>query len=506
MTPGASIAETHISVVFFAGDRAYKLLKPVQMPFLDYSTLDLRLAAVDRELELNRRMAPDVYLGTADVIEGGKVADRFLVMERMPEDQRLPNLLATSGCQDALRSVARRIAQFHADQPPLKSTSEIASAAAVLGNWEDNVWAMEPFVGSVLREDDVEEANRLFRTYLRSRAKLFDNRMDEGLVRDCHGDLTAEDIFCLDDGPRILDCLAFRDDLRISDVLLDVAFLAMDLERLAGPQAAQVLMGFYAEFSNEHHPTSLAHHYIAYRAHVRAKVACLRHAQGDEASAELAAQYHALCLRHLRKGRLRMVLIGGGPGTGKTTLSNGVSSQMGWVSLNSDELRKDLTGYGHHEVAAAPFGEGIYSAEITERTYQTLMDRALTLLEQGESVVLDATWAGKDGRIQAKATAEAASAEFFEFECDLGPEDAKQRISDRARQRREDASDATVGIVDRAFAERDPWPSATPILTTQTPGDALKEVLDALSLDSGPHVTMVPCSPKVPRPTLDADD
>ncbi len=486
MKPFADLAETHISVVFFAGDKAYKLLKPIKLAFVDYSTIDRRLRAVADELSLNRRMAPDVYLGTADVMDNGELVDRFLVMRRLPEDRRLTELVDDPDWDNIIRQIARQVARFHAAQPPLSDVESIASSSAVQQNWEGNLKAIAPFVGEVIPKVDFEEVQTRFRTYLTSRDHLFDHRIVSGMVRDGHGDIIAQDIFCMDDGPKILDCLAFSRELRVADVLCDIAFLAMDLERIAGTSQARALMSYYAEYSNEHHPESLSHHYIAYRAHVRAKVACLRLAQegGDveSESARLAAEYHLLCLKHLRQAQLRLVLIGGGPGTGKTTLASELSESHGWAYLNSDELRKDLSGYGHQTRADAGFGEGIYSEEFTALTYDTLISRAEVLLKEGESVVLDATWTHQHNRERAQRIADEQGASLVAFECQLPPEQAKSRIAARAKQaERKDASDATADIVDQALAERDSWPGAFPVDSSQGVDQAMGQVSAVLA-------------------------
>lgn len=490
-----AISETHISTVAFVGERAYKFLKPLRNDFLDYSTTAARMAAVDAELTLNRRLSPDVYLGTADVMEGGAVVDRMLVMRRLPTNRKLSNLVVTAGRDDLIRQVAREVARFHSTLPPLTGdesvTGGVSTVADVAGpdglarNWEDNLATMAPFVGPVLVGADVEQVGALFRRYLAGRRHLLDQRIARGLIRDGHGDLTAEDIFCLADGPRILDCLAFDRRLRVGDVLLDVAFLAMDLERLAGPDASRKLMAWYGEYSGEHHPSSLAHHYVAYRAHVRAKVACLGHEQGQPGAAQLARTYHDLCLRHLRLSSLRLVLVGGGPGTGKTTLAGGLSEELRWPVLGSDELRKDLTGHAHTKRLSTGLDQGIYRPDITEQTYRTLVAQAEVLLDGGESVVLDASWSRREHREAAADLARRAGATLVEVACTVTSDIARQRISARLAGSA-DASDATPDLVEPALGRRDPWPGAIVVDTSVAPAVSLAAALDAVLAAPGP--------------------
>ena len=266
----AAVAETHVSVLLFVGDRAYKLKKPVALGFLDFSTCEAREAACRREVELNRRLAPDVYLGVADVIgPDGRPCGHLVVMRRMPAEGRLAALVrAGVDVSDGVRQVARLVAGFH---ERCATSPEIAAAGAVDAvrrNWEDNVRQMAPFVGAVLDPDLASRAARLASRYLDGRRALLEHRAATGMVRDGHGDLLAEDIFLLDDGPRVLDCIEFDDRLRHGDVLADVAFLAMDLERLGAPRPAAQFLDWYREFSGHPHPTSLQDHYVAYRAHV----------------------------------------------------------------------------------------------------------------------------------------------------------------------------------------------------------------------------------------------
>jgi aminoglycoside phosphotransferase family enzyme/predicted kinase len=470
-------AETHCAVVFLVGDRAYKLKKPVDLGFLDFSTREARERVCHREVELNRRLSPDVYLGVADVLDpDGQVCDHLVVMRRMPDQRRLASLLDQGyQCGDCLRAIARKVAGLHAAAPTSAERPEIGEVAtrdAVAGNWADNFDMLHGFMDNVLVADEFARVQRLATRYLAGRGLLFEQRIADGKVRDGHGDLLAEDIFCLDDGPRILDCLEFADRYRYGDVLLDAAFLAMDLERLGHPDAATRFLGWYAEFSGEHHPATLAHHYIAYRAHVRAKVACLRHAQtGDAAATEEARRLHRLVLDHLRAGRVTLALVGGLPGTGKSTVAAGLADGYGWALLRSDELRKDLAGLGHTADAHAEVGEGLYRLDQVARVYRELLARARSLLEQGVPVVLDATWTSAADRRAAAELAWATRSDLVQLHCETPLDVARARVA--ARPPGTDVSDATSDVVDAMAAHADPWPQAT---TVQT-GRAIDQVL-----------------------------
>ena len=296
---------------------------------------------------------------------------------------------------------------------------------------------------------------------------LFRQRIERGLVRDGHGDLLAEDIFCLPDGPRILDCLAFDDDLRRGDVLADVAFLAMDLERLAGPSASAAFVRAYQEFSAEHHPSSLAHHYVAARALVRSKVAALKAGQGQAGERLESWRMLQLGLRHLERGAVRVAIVGGLPGTGKSTVAAALADAMNWSLLGSDELRKDLAGLAHDSHADDAPGEGIYDAAWTQRTYRELIRQALRLVALGESVVIDASWSDASHRRELGAAVDAAGASIAELRCVVPVEVARERIV-RRRAAALDPSDATPEVLEHLAGRFDAWPEAV-VLDTERP-------------------------------------
>ena len=298
----AAVSETHSAVVFFTGDRAYKLKKPVDLGFLDFSTPAAREAACHRETELNRRFAPDVYLGVAEVRDpAGQACDHLVVMRRLPAGWRLAALVrAGVPVEEPVRQVARILATQHASAPQSPEIGRQGSRDALWQRWKDNFTQIRQLPADLVDASVIDEAEHLADRFLAERDPLFAARAQAGRIVDGHGDLLADDIFCLDDGPRILDCLDFDDRLRWVDGLDDAAFLAMDLERLGAPRLAEQFTGWYAEYSADPAPTSLRHHYTAYRSLVRAKVDFLRALQGDPETAAVARQLLGMTLKHLR--------------------------------------------------------------------------------------------------------------------------------------------------------------------------------------------------------------
>jgi hypothetical protein len=477
----ATAAETHISVVLFAGSRVYKLCKPVDFGFVDYSTRERRRDACRRELEVNRRFAPDVYLGVVDLVdEDGTPHDHALVMRRLPRDRCLAALLGRGGAEDRLREVARRVAAFHAAAPRGPVIDAAATAAEVSRNWEDNFATIEPCAGSLIDAEEFAAVRAMAHRYLDGRNDLFARRIAAGHAVDGHGDLLAEDIFCLEDGPRILDALAFDDRLRYGDVLNDLAFLVMDIERRADPDLARRLVAWYREFAGENHPASLAHFYVAYRANVRTKVACLRAAQGDPDAPARAARDHRLCHEHLGRATIRVALVGGSPGTGKSTVADRLAEVTGWTVLRSDEVRKEVLGLPRSADATAGYGEGIYRPELVGVAYRELIARAARLLALGESVILDASWSSAAWRDAARRMAQANHAVLHEICCDVPAPMAEHRVAER-RARGPNVSDATVEVT-RVMRERfEAWPEALTVVTDRPVDSSLGEILAAVT-------------------------
>jgi hypothetical protein len=362
--------------------------------------------------------------------------------------------------------------------------------------WRINLEQLRDSSTGLLDGREIDRAGFLGERYMRGRADLFRMRMASGHAVDGHGDLLASDIFCMDEGPLILDCLEFDSALRYTDTLSDIAFLAMDLERLSRPDLSAVLLEEYRLASSDDWPATLEHFYIAYRALVRAKVACLtvsdaNRSDGGGHDASDARLLLSLALQHLEQATVRLVLVGGLPGSGKSTLARNLSSVTGWPVRSSDELRKRLAGLEAADHRYADYGEGLYKPQLQADVYDELLREAEALLGLGSSVILDASWSQSCWREAAAKVVEMSAARVDAICCGVPSDLADSRITRRISTCGS-ASDATPSIARTMAAATEPWLDASPVDTSGQPGETLLAALELLDHDAeptGPSVT-----------------
>lgn len=474
------IRETHTGMVVLIGDRAYKGKKPVVTDFLDFSTVERREEACGREVRLNSRIAQDSYLGVAhltDPTDGA--AEPVVVMRRYPDALRLSSMIQRGEpVEGHLASIATRVARFHASAVRSQTIDRSGEAAAIRARWEGNLNELRGHVGAVLDSDILDEVERRALLFVDGRTALIASRITDHRIVDGHGDLIANDIFCLPEGPVLLDCLEFDDELRYVDGLDDACFLAMDLEFLGRRQLSALFLEEYRRRAEDSAPAALAHFYIAYRAVVRAKVNCIRVEQGDHEAAAAAGRHLSLALRHLRAATVRMVLVGGGPGTGKTTLARALGQSLDAQVISSDDVRREIEEHGDIDGVIGEYNTGLYSPDNVDLVYTVMLDRARRLLTSGRSVILDATWRHPRHRAMARDVGHQERSPTVELECSLPLEQAAARI-----ERRENTtSDADSRIASAMAGEEHSWAGARRIDTGRPLGDSVAEALEVCCL------------------------
>ena len=473
-SPPFCTAETHLSWLVMVGDRVLKAKKPVRTEFVDLTTRQARQDVAEAEVRLNRRLAPDVYLGVATLAGVEGLDEPVVVMRRMPDDRRLA-LMAARG--DDLRvqvhQLARLLADFHQRVEPVAVGPD-----AVLRLWRANTAELHAHGAGHVPLAQVGHLQELAEQYLDGRHALFAAREAAGRCRDGHGDLLADDVFLLDDGPRVLDCLEFDAGLRAGDVLADTAFLAMDLERLGRVDLAALLLREHRRLLDDDWPPSLADHWIAYRAQVRAKVACLRAAQGDPDAPAQARALLELAERRMTTAQVSLVVIGGTPGTGKSWLAAAVGERTGWTVLRSDVVRQSVTA---PDQGARLLDEGPYAAAVSERVLAAMLTQAQAELCAGRSVVLDATFTTTSWRAAADDLARRTHTGLTVLRTVVPDPVADERLRVRAAVGA-DASQATAELAPALRARFAAWPEALELDTRRPADELVDHVLAAVDV------------------------
>jgi uncharacterized protein len=450
--------ETHASIVFLAGDLAYKVKRAVKYPFLDFSTLKKRHAACLKELALNRRTAPQLYLDVMPVTRGsdgafhlggeGEAAEWVLVMRRF-EQTSLYDRMAAEGRLplSAITPLGQEIARFHAGADRFL-TAELG-AGPLLAALEDNQSAFADHP-QFFKPQAVAALGRAARESLKALMPLLKGRALSGFVRHCHGDLHLRNIVEIEARPVLFDAIEFDDALAIVDVLYDLAFLLMDLGARGLNAHANTLLNAYLDAeggTGNLLGLKALPLFLSLRAMVRAKVELLRAEVSTEPgdAGTRAGAYFAFALDHLRVPLPRLIAIGGLSGSGKSTVARALAPRIGAfpgvVHVRTDRERKRLFGVAEKE----RLPRSAYAPDITEIVYATCRKRAALGLEAGRTVVLDAVHARPEQRNRIAAVAAEAGVPFIGLWLDAPGTVLKQRLRTRAL----DASDATPAVVDQ---------------------------------------------------------
>lgn len=465
--------ETHISWVFLAGDRVLKVKKPIRLPFLDYGTLERRRSFCLDEVTLNRRLAPDVYLGMRSIVQGehgfelGAPGDPAAVeyaveMRRFDEERTLDRLLGRGEVTAAeLQAVGGRIGEFHRAAAPVKLGPPEA-LAALHRTVQETLETLLDAAGDAVDVRDVVSASRFSLSFLAARRAQLLERCGAGLWRDGHGDLRAEHVV-LDHGIDVVDCIEFDPSLRQIDVAFDLAFLAMEVEKTGTRELADALVAGYRAAGGDTGDDGLLAFYAAHRALIRAKVALLRARQVPKGKARRASEAEGARLfsvgrRLAWRARLPLALVVcGAPAAGKTHLARALAEASGLPRVNSDIVRKRLAGIDARERA----GRAHYSESFSARTYGALAAEAAATIGSSRGVIVDATFRRAYARHELVKALAGTGARVVFVEC-RAPADV---LLDRARRRASDAdavSDATADVVERLRREFEPLDEVEP--------------------------------------------
>ncbi len=448
--------DTHISCVFLAGDRAYKLKRAVRFSYLDFSTAELRRAACESEIRLNRRTAPDVYLRVEAIRRGkdgklrlggdGTPVDFVVVMRRFDESSVLDNIARHGGLTgEMIQDLADAIAAFHESAERDASFGSPEWLTGVIESNDSNLRlvgrrALDPAAISRLTEQSVAEVKRV--------AALTEERRQSGKVRLCHGDLHLRNICLLDGTPTLFDCIEFDRALATIDVLYDLSFLLMDLRHRGFPQWASLAFNRYFDMTGETTGARLLPLFMSIHAAIRSHVglASAARASGstaDEITGEAKA-YLAEARSLLERPAPALLAVGGASGTGKSTLAYGVAPHTGGALgarvLRSDVIRKRLA----RRPPETRLPPEAYTPAASQKVYEAMIAEAAMLLKAGNAVILDAVFGKAGERDAARRLAGECGVPFRPVWLQAGNEIRHQRVATRSK----DASDATPAILE----------------------------------------------------------
>lgn len=448
------LIQTHISVILLSRRHALKLKKPVDFGFLDYTTLEKRLAACQAEITFNRRLCADTYLGVQPIIEAdgelhltgeGRNIDYGVLMKRLPAAGMLDQMLHDNTVTESLiDDIAAKLAAFHKSAERGAEIDFYGSSEVIRQNWEENFAQTAPFINRTISKEAFDSIRLWVTNWLEQNTELLRRRVAEKRICDGHGDLRSESVCVTNNEICFFDCIEFNERFRCGDTASEAAFLAMDLDARMRPDLGYYFGERYESLSGDHQISRILPFYRCYRAFVRGKVLSFRLDESGFSEVELdsarrqAENYFDLAARYATPLRQPTVIaVAGLSGTGKTSVARSIAAELGLRVISADAVRKSI--FGNTQNCA--YGEGAYSDEGNRSTYQKLLEQGLARLPK-ESVVLDATFRRADDRAQARRLVESVGARWRLIECRLAPELIKRRLERRAT-RQEGLSDAT---------------------------------------------------------------
>ncbi|HSN82788.1 MAG TPA: AAA family ATPase [Polyangiales bacterium] len=478
---GFELIETHISWVFLGRDEVFKVKRPVDLGFLDFTTLEKRREACDAEVRLNRRLAPQVYLGVVPVTlddsgqhaiqGGGRVVDWAVHMRRLPIDERADQMLERHALDPALvEELASHVARFHAGARCDAETSRHGEVETIRRNVRENFAQTRSSIDAYLTPEQAHEIEQWQLDTLRDEA-LFQARITAERVRDGHGDLRLEHVYFRQDGTiAIIDCIEFNDRFRYGDVCADVAFLSMDLAWHGRVDLAERLLAHYARESNDYDLYSVVDFYESYRAFVRGKVTsmlasdCEASAKTRARAAQEARRYFMLSLAFERPPLVppKVVAVGGMIASGKSRTAATIGELIAAPVISSDRTRKHLLGRKPSESLETEAWSGAYAPSVTSAVYDELWRLAEVIVGSGRPAIIDASFRTAEMRDEVKKLAERCGVPFLFVECVAPRELTLERLA--AREQREGVeSDARTDLMEefeRRFEPIEELPSS----------------------------------------------
>ena len=462
------LIETHISWLILTGDYVYKIKKPVNLGFLDFSTLEKRRFCCNEELRLNSRLAAEIYLdvvaitGTPGkpVLQGSGEAIEYAVrMVQFPQQAQLDNMLAEGKLHhNHIDAIAVMVAKFHQATNIAPADSDFGDPQHVYHPVAENFSQIREHLQTNDYEHELAELESWSKSAFAALTPVFDQRKQGGFIRECHGDMHLRNLVWFNNKPMAFDCLEFNPALRWIDTLSEVAFLVMDLQDRKQPELAQRFLNNYLQQSGDYQGVQVLRFYLAYRALVRAKVAAIRagqqgiaEAEQNEAIAEFQA-YLQLAQSYTRPCNPALIITRGMSASGKSTLTQPLLETMGAIRIRSDVERKRLFGIDPAADSKAEIGSGIYTAEAGVKTYTKLKQLAQVVLDAGVTVIIDAAFLKSGQRQPFRQLADAMKVPFIILEFTASADTLRSRIKARAHE----VSDADLAVLEHQLVSTRP--------------------------------------------------
>jgi aminoglycoside phosphotransferase family enzyme/predicted kinase len=481
-----SLIQTHTSWVFLTGKFAYKIKKPVFFGFLDYTTLSARKHFCEEEFRINQLLAPDIYYDVIPIVKRGdkitlaqpkkseQVLDYAIKIRELPQQAIMTNLLLSYQVNySMIDQIAKIIANFHNKSVSKPEDNKYGDLETIKYNWDENYAQTEPFIGITIKQKTFTEIKDYINHFIVNHKQLFTKRIHDQKIKQCHGDLHSHNIF-ITDKVYIFDCLEFNPRFAVSDVTSEIAFFVMDLEFYRHKYLADFFINRYLQYTKDFELLKILDFYKCYRAYVRGKVTSFNlndrgMSKQEKLQAKKSAQeYFQLADKYIENfaSQPKLIMVMGLPGVGKTYLAQHLAEHIHAYHLSTDIIRKEITNTPVETHRFDGYGKGIYTREVSGKTYEELYRRADIYLSQGKTCIVDATFSWEKSRAEVKQIADKNNAQFYIINCTCPEKLVMLRM--KKREKEFSLSDATPEIYYRIRDNTEPVKDRKNYLKTDT--------------------------------------
>ncbi|MEM7726305.1 MAG: AAA family ATPase [Cyanobacteria bacterium P01_A01_bin.45] len=449
------LVQTHISYVLLTGDYAYKIKKPVNFGFLDFSTLDKRSHFCREELRLNQRGAAQLYLQVLPISKNGEqyqlggtqeVVEYVLKMKQFPEAGLLSNMLERGQVREShVKELGEVVARYHKNTETNDYIRSFGGVEKVRFSIDENYKLTNKYIGTVQTQTQYQETKAYSDQFFAQRQQIFLNRIKNDCIRECHGDLHLRNICMYNSQILLFDCIEFNERFRFIDTMCDVAFIVMDLEARKRKDLANIFLNTYLEQTGDWEGLQLLPLYLSRQAYVRAKVNSFLLDDSEismnlkNKSQKIAADYYKQAVDYTKPRQGKLFLMSGISGSGKSTVARYLSEKLGAIQIRSDAVRKHLAKVPLLERGS----DELYTDEMSSKTYSKLLELGIMLTTEGFTVILDAKYDQQHLRADAIAQAERYKIPLKIIQCTAPPEILRDRLDKRSG----DIADATADLV-----------------------------------------------------------